>query len=72
MLQSWRDHARWTPRRLLGHLGESWRTWQTVAVLSAWAIAGTLLAPGVLRRMARRQSGTAVAEARETAAQWIR
>ena len=53
-------------------LGESWRTWQTVAVLSAWAIAGTLVAPAVLRRMARRQSGAAVAAARESAAQWVR
>ena len=53
-------------------LGESWRTWQTLGVLSAWAIAGALLAPAILRRMARRQSGSAVAAARETAAQWVR
>jgi ABC-2 type transport system permease protein len=53
-------------------LGGSWRTWETIGVLSAWAIAGALLAPGVLRRMARRQSGAAVAAAREVAAQWIR
>jgi ABC-2 type transport system permease protein len=53
-------------------LGQSWRTWQTLTMLSAWAIVGTLLAPSVLRRMARRQSGAAVAAARDTAAQWIR
>jgi ABC-2 type transport system permease protein len=56
----------------VSELGESWRTWQTVGVLSAWAVAGALLAPVVLRRMARRQSGAAVAAAREAAAQWIR
>jgi ABC-2 type transport system permease protein len=53
-------------------LGGSWRTWETIGVLSAWAIAGALLAPGVLRRTARRQSGAAVAAAREVAAQWVR
>jgi ABC-2 type transport system permease protein len=53
-------------------IGDSWRTWQTVGVLSAWAIAGVLLAPVVLRRMARRQSGAAVAAAREAAGQFIR
>jgi ABC-2 type transport system permease protein len=53
-------------------LGGSWRTWETVGVLSIWAVAGALLAPVVLRRMARRQSGAAVAAAREAAAQWVR
>lgn len=53
-------------------IGQSWRAWQTVAVLSAWAIAGAVVAPIVLGRMARRQSGAAVAAARETAAQWVR
>jgi ABC-2 type transport system permease protein len=53
-------------------LGDSWRTWETVGVLSAWAVVGALLAPVVLRRMARRQSGAAVAAAREAAAQWVR
>lgn len=53
-------------------IGDSWRTGQAVAVLSAWAIVGILLAPVVLRRMARRQSGAAVAAAREAAAQYVR
>jgi ABC-2 type transport system permease protein len=53
-------------------LGGSWRTWETVGVLSIWAVVGALLAPVVLRRMARRQSGAAVAAAREAAAQWVR
>ena len=53
-------------------LGGSWRTWQTVAVLGAWAVAGLLVTPVVLQRMARRQSGAAVAEAKETVGQWTR
>ena len=50
----------------------SWRTGQTVLVLAAWAVAGLLLAPVVLRRMARRQSGSQVEAAREAALQWVR
>jgi ABC-2 type transport system permease protein len=53
-------------------IGGSWRTWETVAVLSLWATLGTLIAPRVLRRMAQRQSGAAVAAAREQAGQWVR
>ncbi|MCF6744283.1 ABC transporter permease [Blastococcus sp. KM273128] len=49
----------------------SWRTGTTVLVLSAWAVAGLLVTPRVLRRMARRQSGSQVAEAREQALQWV-
>lgn len=37
----------------------------TLLVLLAWSVAGLALAPVVLRRMARRQSGSAVAAARE-------
>lgn len=50
----------------------SWRTLETVLVLSAWAVAGFLVAPVVLRRMARRQSGSRVAAARDEAVQWVR
>jgi ABC-2 type transport system permease protein len=53
-------------------LGDSWRTGATVLVLAAWAVAGLLLTPRVLRRMARRQSGSQVAAARDQAAQWVR
>jgi ABC-2 type transport system permease protein len=53
-------------------LGGSWRTGQTVLVLSAWAVFGLLVAPRVLRRMARRQSGSQVQAAREAALQWVR
>ena len=53
-------------------LGATWRTGLTVAVLAAWAVVGVLATPVVLRHMARRQSGAAVAQARESAAQWVR
>ena len=53
-------------------IGGSWRTLETVLVLGAWATVGLLVAPGVLRRMARRQSGSQVAAARDEAAQWVR
>lgn len=52
-------------------LGDSWRTGATVAVLAAWALVGALLTPRVLRRMARRQSGSQVEAAREASLQWV-
>ncbi len=48
-------------------IGHSWRHLATFAVLSAWAIAGLVLAPVVLRRMARHESGSNVATRREKA-----
>jgi len=48
-------------------LGQSWRHLETVGVLTAWAVAGLILAPIVLRRMARRESGSRVAARREKA-----
>lgn len=53
-------------------IGESWRTLETVTVLGAWAVAGAFVAPIVLRRMARRQSGSTVEAAKEQALQWVR
>jgi ABC-2 type transport system permease protein len=53
-------------------IGDSWRTGMTVLVLGAWAVAGALVTPAVLRRMARRQSGSQVEAAREAAVQWVR
>lgn len=50
-------------------IGGSWRHLETVGVLGAWAIAGLLLAPLVLRRMAQRESGASVAARREKAMQ---
>jgi ABC-2 type transport system permease protein len=42
----------------------SWRHLETLGVLGAWALVGLLLAPAILRRMARRESGSTV-EARK-------
>lgn len=49
-------------------LGGEWRVALGVVVLIAWAVVGTGLASLLVRRMARRQSGAAVAEAREQSA----
>ena len=50
-------------------IGQSWRHLETVGVLGVWAVAGLILAPIVLRRMARRESGSSVAARREKAMQ---
>lgn len=52
-------------------IGESWRHLETIGVLGAWAVLGLVLAPIVLRRMARRESGSTVAERREKALQRV-
>jgi ABC-2 type transport system permease protein len=48
-------------------LHHSWLHLTTFGVLAAWAIVGLVLAPVILRRMARRESGSAVAARRERA-----
>jgi len=45
--------------------GGSWHPVATVLVLGGWTVAGVVLAPVALRRMARRQSGSQVAAARQ-------
>ncbi|SEP52861.1 ABC transporter permease [Amycolatopsis saalfeldensis] len=50
-------------------IGQSWRPWATLGVLAAWAVIGLVLAPILLRRMARRESGSSVAARRERALQ---
>jgi ABC-2 type transport system permease protein len=45
----------------------SWRHWETAAVLGTWAVVGLVLAPVVLRRMTRGESGSRVAARREHA-----
>ncbi|CCF66117.1 ABC transporter permease [Nocardia cyriacigeorgica] len=47
----------------------SWRHLETAAVLGIWSAAALLIAPIVMRRMARRESGAAMAERREKALQ---
>lgn len=53
-------------------IGGSWRTTETVIVLAAWAVAGLLVAPVVVRRMARRQTGAAMQQARDAVGQWVK
>jgi ABC-2 type transport system permease protein len=48
-------------------IGHSWRHLETFGVLSAWAIVGLAVAPVLLRRMARRESGSSLAARREKA-----
>ena len=52
-------------------VGESWRTLETVGVLGLWAVVGIVLTPVVLRRMARRQTGSQVEAARDASLQWV-
>ncbi|WP_225263730.1 ABC transporter permease [Nonomuraea cavernae] len=52
-------------------IGGSWRPGMTMAVLIAWSVAGLLIAPPVLRRMARRASGSAVQARRDRAPQRV-
>jgi ABC-2 type transport system permease protein len=56
-----------------GELYGVWRVGLGFAVLGAWTVVGSALATVLVRRMTRRQSGAAVAEAREQAAnQFVR
>jgi ABC-2 type transport system permease protein len=50
-------------------IGASWRLIEMFTVLGAWAVAGVVLAPVLLRRMARRESGSAVEARRQQALQ---
>jgi ABC-2 type transport system permease protein len=49
----------------------SWRHLETVGVLGVWAVVGLVVAPVVLRHMARRESGSRVAARREKALQRV-
>lgn len=46
-------------------IGGEWRTLTMFAVLALWAVASMALAPRLLRRMSRRESGSAVATRRQ-------
>lgn len=52
-------------------IGESWRTLETLGVLGLWAVVGLVLAPVLLRRMARRESGSTVSARRDSALQRV-
>jgi ABC-2 type transport system permease protein len=54
----------------LAEIGQSWRHLETFGVLGLWAVVGLTLAPRVLRRMAQRESGSAVEERRQRAMQF--
>ncbi|RCV50781.1 ABC transporter permease [Marinitenerispora sediminis] len=56
---------------LPAEIGESWRHLETAGVLGLWAVVGLLIAPAVLRRMARRESGTALERRRHRAMQRV-
>lgn len=53
-------------------IGGSWRHLQTLVVLVIWSIAGLVIAPLVLRRMARRESGSTLSARQEIRAQRMR
>ena len=50
-------------------IGQSWRHLETLGVLGAWAVVGLVVAPIVLRRMARREAGSSMAARRDKAMQ---
>ncbi|MFI7704774.1 ABC transporter permease [Nonomuraea sp. NPDC049480] len=52
-------------------IGGSWRPVEMLLVLVAWAVASLLLAPPILRRMARRESGAAMQQRRDRAMQRV-
>lgn len=53
----------------MAEIGDSWRVVETLGVLGLWAIIGLLLAPALLRRSARRETGSALQRRREVASQ---
>ena len=57
---------------VVNEIGESWRTIETVLVLGGWTVLGALVTPVVLRRMARKQTGSQVEAAREATMQWVK
>ena len=59
------------PELVAAEIGGSWRPLETAGVLGVWAIVGLAVAPMVLRRMARRESGSTVALRREKALQRV-
>jgi ABC-2 type transport system permease protein len=52
-------------------IGESWRHGETILVLGAWACLGLVVAPIVMSRMARKESGSSVEERRNNLLQRI-
>lgn len=59
------------PGSSAAEIGGSWRYLEMCVVLGAWAVAGLLLAPLVLRRMARKESGGSMEARRHAAMQRV-
>ncbi|QQQ77763.1 ABC transporter permease [Saccharothrix sp. 6-C] len=53
-------------------IGGSWRILEMAGVLGVWTVVGFLLAPTILRRMARRESGSDMEQRRQAALQRVR
>lgn len=53
-------HALLPDSAAAAEIAESWRVLETLLALGAWTVAGFLLAPVVLRRMARRATGSSI------------
>jgi ABC-2 type transport system permease protein len=62
-------HALMPDAAVAAEIGQSWRTAETFGVLTLWALVGLLVAPRMLRGMARREAGSVV-EARRQHAKW--
>ncbi|MFI9779503.1 ABC transporter permease [Streptomyces sp. NPDC051956] len=54
---------------LVAETGRSWQHWQTFGVLGAWTLLGLLLAPWLLLKSSRRESGSRLAARRELVGQ---
>ncbi|MEU4086546.1 ABC transporter permease [Streptomyces aureus] len=54
---------------LVAETGHSWQHWQTFGVLGAWTLLGLLLAPRLLLKSSRRESGSRLAARRERVGQ---
>lgn len=52
-------------------IGASWRHLETAGVLGLWVVAGLIVAPAILRQMARRESGTDLEARRQKAMQRV-
>lgn len=60
-----------TPDAEAAEIGGSWRVLEMLGVLGVWAVVGLLITLPILRRMARRESGSAMEERREAAMQRV-
>ncbi|MBB5808377.1 ABC-2 type transport system permease protein [Saccharothrix ecbatanensis] len=56
----------------VAEIGGTWRIMEMIGVLGVWAVVGFLLAPTILRRMARRESGSDMEQRRQAAMQRVR